>query len=379
MRSVRRQPQDYLIAGTSHDRFPEIAGRSVPVKMLKDRIGIAADSPLDILITGESGTGKELVARAISNRRHVEKFIPVDCGALSDSLAEAELFGYCKGAFTGAMENRQGLLEAADSGTLFLDEISNMSLKLQAKLLRVLQEREVRRIGETRTRKLDVRVIAATNEDLVEKIKKGQFRNDLFYRLKVMEIRVPSLRERSDDIPLLIEWFLSRTAGTENGKNKRFTPEAMELLAGYSFPGNIRELKNTVASAYYAASGCTIEAWMLPPEVYAKNISGNDAEVIDALRLYRMILDGKGAFDDQVKEPYLKRRFGTSIVRGVIKLALADAGGFYRDAFARLRILNKHYSATIQFLKRHQCYLNFRPFRHECGTHLTVRENAAPE
>jgi DNA-binding NtrC family response regulator len=349
----------------SSDRYPEIIGESLPVAALKERIGLAAASPLDILITGESGTGKELVARAISRtgRRRQGKFVPIDCGSLSDSLAEAELFGYRKGAFTGAADNRQGLLEAADGGIVFLDEISNMPLRLQAKLLRVLQEREVRRIGETAPRKLDIQVIAATNKDLLGDMKSDQFRGDLYYRLKSMEIRLPSLRERAEDIPLLIEWFLKKTSEIEGGRRKKITPEAMQILLHYSYPGNIRELRNIVASAYYSSPGPAIGRAVLPPEVLHKDTEEIISGASIAEKIYREILEGKGDFNGLIKAPFLKHQFGVSVLQEIIQKSLRDTNGVYREALKRLGVAHQSYSVAIQFLKRHRCYLDFRPFR----------------
>jgi transcriptional regulator with GAF, ATPase, and Fis domain len=347
------------------DPFPEIIGASPAIRLLKDRISLVAASPLNVLITGESGSGKELVARAICNGdlRRNGKIIPVDCGALADGVAEAELFGFSKGAFTGAAENRAGLFEAAAGGILFLDEISNMPLRIQAKLLRALQECEVRRIGETHPRKIDMRVVAATNKDLAEEIKKGGFRYDLFHRLKGMEIRIPPLRERAEDIPLLIGRFLQGIPEHEKGEPRRFSPEALELLKQYSYPGNIRELKNIVADAYYSSPGYIIETVALPSEVRIRSV----AEITlnsTADNLYRGILAGDGGFEDMVKKPYLSHCVEASVMRGVIQRALLDSSGVYRNAFARLRIPEKRYSSTIQFLKRHRCYLDFLPFRH---------------
>ncbi len=359
----KMEPGQYL--PQTREAYSEMVGKSASMEALRDRIGLAAASPLDILITGESGTGKELVARAIyrTGRRKSEKFVSVDCGSLSDSLAEAELFGYRKGAFTGAAENRQGLLEAAHGGIIFLDEVANMPFRLQAKLLRVLQEREVRRIGETTPRKIDIHVIAATNKDLLEEMRAGRFRRDLFYRLRAMEIRVPPLREHSEDIPLLIEWFLKKTSELESGRFKRFKPEALDLLRKYSYPGNIRELKNIVAGSYYSTVGVSIGPDELPPEVRRDDVEDINSESYAAGRLYNEILEGKGGFENLVKEPFLKHQFGSSLVRGVIQRALKDAGGRYRDAFVRLRIPDERYSMTIQFLKRYKCYLDFRPYR----------------
>jgi transcriptional regulator with GAF, ATPase, and Fis domain/tetratricopeptide (TPR) repeat protein len=349
----------------SQDRYPEIIGKSHQVKALKERIGLAAASPLDILITGESGTGKELVARAIgrTGRRRQGKFIAVDCGALSDSLAEAELFGYRKGAFTGAAENRPGLLEAADGGIVFLDEISNMPLRLQAKLLRVLQEREVRRIGETAPRRLDIQIIAATNKDLFVDIKNGQFRGDLYYRLKVMEIRLAPLRDRAEDIPLLIEWFLEKTAEIEGGRKKKITPDMMQILMDYGYPGNIRELRHIVASAYYSTSGLVMDRAALPPEVLRSDADDNSSDASIAAKIYHAILEGKGNFDDLIKTPFLRHQFGTPVLQEIIRKSLIDTSGVYRAALKRLGVAHKSYSIAIQFLKRHRCYLDFRPFR----------------
>jgi len=320
---------------------------------------------VDILITGESGTGKELVARAIhrTGRRKTGKFIAVDCGSLSDNLAEAELFGYRKGAFTGAAENRQGLLEAAHGGILFLDELSNLPLPTQAKFLRVLQEREVRRLGENIPRKIDIQVIAATNKDLLEETRSGRFRSDLFYRLKTVEIRVPPLRERPEDIPLLIEWFLFQSIEQPGGVSKAFSAEALGLLKRYSYPGNIRELRNIVVGAYYSTAETGLGVDDLPPEVRLGNIIPDGPELNAARELYREILQGKGSFESLVQEPFSQHQFGSSLVRAVIHLALEESGGMYRRAFSLLRVPESRYSLTMQFLKRNNCYLDYRPFR----------------
>jgi transcriptional regulator with GAF, ATPase, and Fis domain/tetratricopeptide (TPR) repeat protein len=347
------------------EEYPEIVGRSASVEALRDRISLAAAAPLDILVTGESGTGKELVVQAIyrTGRRKSAKCIPVDCGSLSDSLAEAELFGYRKGAFTGAAENRQGLLEAANGGIVFLDEISNMSFRMQGKLLRVLQEREIRRIGETVPRKIDIQVIAATNRDLLEEMRAERFREDLFYRLREMEIRVPPLRERLEDVPLLVEWFLVQAAERGNGIAKRFLPEALEFLCKYSYPGNIRELKNIISGCYFTTAGANIGLDKLPPEVRRGNVRETSPELNEAARLYREILDGRGGFEDLVKEPFQRHQLGSSVVRRVIEMSLKDTNGKYRDAFILLRISERRYATTMQFLKHYKCYMDFRPYR----------------
>jgi DNA-binding NtrC family response regulator len=226
-----------------------------------------ASSSHTVLIQGESGVGKELVARSIHEQslRHERPYVVVDCGMLNENLLQNELFGHQKGAFTGATALKHGLFEVADTGTLFLDEIGEVSLVLQAKLLRVLETGSFRRLGSTADLQVDVRLVAATNRDLVRMSREGTFREDLFYRLNVFPVLVPPLRERRDDIPLLTRHFLRRSchAGTE----KTFSAEALELLKTYPWPGNIRELLNVVESSVIIAEGAEIQARDLPPAV----------------------------------------------------------------------------------------------------------------
>jgi transcriptional regulator with GAF, ATPase, and Fis domain len=214
-------------------------------------IAKVAPTPSTVLITGESGTGKELVARAIHyhSQRKDRQFIPVDCAVLSENLLESELFGHVKGSFTGAIVTKPGLFQVADGGSLFLDEIGNISLAMQSKLLRVIQEREFTPVGGTKLKKVDIRLIAATNRDLQEKIKEGTFREDLFYRLNIVPIQLPPLRERQEDIPFLAQHFLIKYC-QEMAKNpKRISPAVMEMFLRYSWPGNIRELENIIERA----------------------------------------------------------------------------------------------------------------------------------
>jgi Nif-specific regulatory protein len=360
----KRELEQYVrqVAG----EYPELVGRSAAMQRLRERMALAAASPLDVLIYGESGTGKELVARALhrTGRRAAGKFVALDCGSLSDSLVESELFGYRKGAFTGAVENRAGLLEAADGGVIFLDEISNLSLRLQRKLLRVLQEREIRRIGETAARKINVQVIAATNKDLRQEIRAGRFRRDLYFRLNAMEINVPSLRERTEDVPLLLEWFLDQVGRNEGCRTKAFSEEAHALLVQYSYPGNVRELKNIVEGSYYSTPGDIIQIGHLPAAVRdGEGVAPLWEPAPAAWQVFKRIRDGQGSFNDLVKAPFLERQIGSGQVRQVIHLALAETSGRYRDAFRLLGIPAREYAIMIQFLKRNRCYLDFRPYR----------------
>jgi len=244
-------------------------GTSPKMRAIFELIGNIAPQPSRVLITGESGTGKELVARAIheNSSRAKNPFITINCGAFPETLLESELFGYVKGAFTGANENRRGLFHAAHGGTLFMDEIGNMSVTMQVKLYRVLQEGKVRPIGSNEEIDVDVRVIAATNKDLEKEIAEGRFREDLYYRLSVIPIHLPPLRERREDIPLLAREFLGRFAKSMSRKIDGIEPEAMRLLEVYDWPGNVRELENTIERSVALESGHRISAESLPERV----------------------------------------------------------------------------------------------------------------
>ncbi len=225
-----------------------LVGVSKALRQVIDKIEVVASNDAKVLITGESGTGKELVARAIHNqsRRSSGPFVKVNCAAIPNALLESELFGYKKGAFTGASQNHKGKFLVADGGTLFLDEIGDMTLPLQAKLLRVLQDNEVEVIGEEKPIKIDVRVITATNKNLHRLIREGKFREDLFYRLNVIQISIPPLRERAEDIPVLARYFLKQYAQIYNKQIIDFKPDALTILSRHSWPGNVRELRNVV-------------------------------------------------------------------------------------------------------------------------------------
>jgi len=246
-----------------------IIGQSPNMRAIFDMIQTVAPQTSRVLITGESGTGKELVARAIHENsvRAQSPFITINCGAFPETLLESELFGYMKGAFTGANENRQGLFQAAHGGTLFMDEIGNMSLTMQVKLYRVLQEGKVRPIGSTEESDVDVRIIAATNKEFEKEIAEGRFREDLYYRLSVIPIQVPPLRERRDDIPLLARHFLERFCKTMEKPIEGISPEAMTRLESYDWPGNVRELENTMERAVALETGREISLKVLPDRI----------------------------------------------------------------------------------------------------------------
>jgi DNA-binding NtrC family response regulator len=232
-------------------KLENIVGRSPQMLQVYKTVARVAESRSTILIAGESGTGKELVARAIhfNSPRSSKPYVAVDCGSLAETLLESELFGHVRGAFTGAVTNKKGLFEEADNGTCFLDEVGDISLAMQAKLLRVIQEHEIKRVGGTETTKIDVRIIAATNKNLEELVAEKKFREDLFYRLNVVSIHLPPLRERLDDIPFLADHFLRKYAAENEKPVSRISAEVLDLLLRYQWPGNVRELENVIERA----------------------------------------------------------------------------------------------------------------------------------
>jgi two-component system nitrogen regulation response regulator NtrX len=253
------------------------------VEILRKQIAAVGPKNASVLITGENGSGKEVVARMIhhSSPRVAEPFVAINCAAIPDELIEAELFGHIKGAFTNAISDRKGRFELANGGTIFLDEIGDMSLKTQAKILRILQEKVFERVGDHKTISVDVRVIAATNRDLSQEIKLGRFREDLFYRLNVIPLNVRPLRERREDVPLLVKHFIEEMA-QQGGGAPVISDEAMDALCNYSWPGNVRELKNTLERIAIMSSGLEIGLADLPPENLSS--AGYEARKTQTLR-----------------------------------------------------------------------------------------------
>ncbi|RMG58767.1 MAG: sigma-54-dependent Fis family transcriptional regulator [Deltaproteobacteria bacterium] len=251
-----------------------LVGQSEKIRKVFDLIERVSDSDSTVLIMGESGTGKELVARAIHERspRRGKPFIPVNCGAIPEGLMEAEFFGHEKGAFTGAVEKREGRFELADGGTIFLDEISEMPPYLQVKLLRVIQEKAFERVGGMKTLTVDVRIVAATNRNLENEVREGRFREDLFYRLNVIPIEIPPLRERREDIPLLCEYFVERFSRKHNKPPVTLSRDVMEVFSEYSWPGNVRELENTIERLTVLKGGSVIVPYDLPRKMLSGKI-----------------------------------------------------------------------------------------------------------
>lgn len=267
---------EYLKAQIMESFDNRIIGNSRKMLDIYETINKIADTPATVLITGESGTGKELIASAIHSKssRRDKPYIKVNCGAIPENLLESELFGYEKGAFTGAQSRKAGRFDRAQGGTLFLDEIGELTLPLQVKILRVLQEREFERVGGTEVLKADVRIVAATNRDLDKMVEEGKFREDLLYRLKVIPIKIPALRERKDDIELLAEFFINKYSKEMNKGAINIDNDALQILKNYDFPGNIRELENIIERSVILSSEGLITASVLPKEVVKGAYSG---------------------------------------------------------------------------------------------------------
>ena len=299
----RKEIQQLRRAVKEKYRFENIIGTSQKMQDVYNLIAKVADTDSTILIQGESGTGKELVARALhfnSNRQH-QPFVAINCSALPENLLESELFGHKKGAFTGAVQDKIGLFEEAEMGTIFLDEINSMALSLQTKLLRVLQERQIRRVGETKSVPINVRVLAATNESLGDKIKSGAFREDLYYRLCVIPIEMPALRERLDDIPLLVSHFLQKNASQTGTEAKKIDHKAIEMLQGYRWPGNVRELENFVERAVILSTGPVLEAPLAGLRTIPSDGAGGRSPIEESER--RLILKALSEVDWVVGGP----------------------------------------------------------------------------
>ncbi|MBL8683744.1 MAG: sigma-54-dependent Fis family transcriptional regulator [Myxococcales bacterium] len=264
--ALRRQNRELRAALLENHQFEELLGRSEPMKLVFNTVAKVSPFKTTVLITGESGTGKELVARAIHRRspRGTKGFVTINCGAIPEALLESELFGHKRGAFTDANQDKKGLFEEADSATLFLDEVGELPLSLQVKLLRVLQEGTFRRLGETQDRKCDVRVVAATLRDLNADVKNGRFREDLFYRLNVLTVHVPPLRQRREDVPLLVDHFVQRYNVRLGTRVTGLDPQASKLVYDYNWPGNVRELENTIERAMVLADAPVLRPADLP-------------------------------------------------------------------------------------------------------------------
>jgi len=350
--------------------FQELIGASPQIEALRQEIARVARSDAKILITGESGVGKEVVAQGIHSLslRAERPFIAVNCAGIPETLLESELFGHVRGSFTGAYRDKPGKLELAHTGTVFLDEIGEMTLRMQGLLLRFLETGELQKVGaDGGGRTVDVRVIAATNKDLREMITQGAFREDLFYRLNVIQLEVPPLREHREDIPLLIEYFL-RLFTRHNGCSvKAVSPETIGVLTRYSWPGNVRQLVNVVERLVITGREAVASVDDLPAEVRQQEGVGFRAQrerrrtVADDL--YKRLIDEGESFWSCVYALYMDREITRGTLREVIRKGLEESRGNYRIV-ARLFNLEPHdYKRFLNFLRKHDCQLPFKEFR----------------
>ncbi len=322
----------------AHQGFEGILGESRPMQQVFALIKRVAPTDGSVLITGESGTGKEIVVRAIHrlSRRSQQPLLACDCSALAPTLLESELFGHVKGSFTGAVATKQGLFEAANHGTLFLDEVANLALDTQGKLLRVLETQRVKKVGDTAEHPIDIRLVAATNRDLMEMVQEGSFREDLYYRLNVVPIHLPPLRERPGDTPLLASIFLERSCRRMNVAPKKFSPEAMFHMENYPWPGNVRELRNIVDRLAILCEGDTIEVWHLPAEIRRPPLQSSLPEIPrtwNDFRRFRRQLE-RAAVND------LERRF--------LKAALERSRGNVSRAAHEIGMQRTHLHALLR-------------------------------
>jgi transcriptional regulator with PAS, ATPase and Fis domain len=351
------------------DGAAQLIGVSPPISDLREEIDRVARTDAKVLITGESGTGKEVVARqvyALSNRSG-RSFVPVNCAGLPETLLESELFGHVRGSFTGAYRDKPGKLEIADEGTIFLDEIGEMTLRMQGLLLRFLETGEIQKVGADRTgNRVDVRTVAATNRNLREMIAQGLFREDLFYRLNVIHLIVPALRERKDDIPALVEHFLGRMARPGMHSPRQISPEAMTMLLDYHWPGNVRELQNVIERMIVRARTDVIGVDDVPQEVRVNQRPGTpmrERRRTIADELYERITNEQQSFWTTVYPLFMQREITRSAVRDVVRRGLQDARGNYKIVARKFNLESDDYKRFLNFLRKHHCQPSFKDFR----------------
>jgi len=337
---------------------------------LKTEIERVARSDPKVLITGESGSGKELVALAVhsGSPRADRAFVAVNCAGMPETLLESELFGHVKGSFTGAYRDKLGKLELADGGTMFLDEIGEMTMRMQGMLLRFLETGELQKVGSERSvGRVNVRVIAATNRNLRDMVDQGAFREDLFYRLNVIHLMVPPLRERRDDIPTLARHFLQHF--TEHGHYlaKDITPNALQALAQHNWPGNVRELQNVIERVAVTATAEEIQIGDLPVDIRARQAVGTtprrERRRTVADDLYKRLIDERQSFWTVVYPLYMQREITKSNVRDLVRKGLEEARGNYKIVARMFNMEQRDYKRFLNFLRKHDCQVPFKEYR----------------
>jgi DNA-binding NtrC family response regulator len=341
--SLRRENRTLRDQLNRQYSFDNIIGKSPAMVQVFESIKKISETDISVLVSGASGTGKELIAQSIHahSRRAGKAFVPINCGALPEHLVESEIFGYEKGAFTGAARAKPGLLEEADGGTFFMDEIGELPLPLQVKFLRVLEDGRFRRLGSNQEQEVNVRLVCATNRDLEQEVKDGEFREDLFYRINTFPIRLPPLRERRDDIPLLSDYYLQRYAEKNGREVSTISPEAMHLLMAHEWRGNVRELQNVIERALVLASGDTVRPQDLPPTVVAPD--GSSADDHPGFYLHLPFKEAKERLVEEFEKRYIAdvlKRFKGNISRSAEQIGI--------DRRSLHRLLAKYHLDAVQ-------------------------------
>jgi transcriptional regulator with PAS, ATPase and Fis domain len=371
----------------------QLIGQSKAIAELRAEIERIARSDAKVLVTGESGSGKEVVARAINEASsRALSFVPVNCAGIPETLLESELFGHVKGSFTGAYRDKPGKLEMADNGTLFLDEIGEMTLRMQGLLLRFLETGEIQKVGAERmARATNVRIMAATNRDLRDLIGQGQFREDLYYRINVIHLIVPPLRERREDIPLLIDFFLKRFTeprgfaggngspgvagghGSTTGNGHHHSPvreistDALDALCDYAWPGNVRQVENVVERLVVTGSRDIVQLTDLPPDIRMPGQNGygvgRERRRTVADDLFRKLVEERQSFWQAVYPLYMNREITRSNVRELVHKGLEEARGNYKIVLKLFNMETGDYKRFLNFLRKHDCQLPFKQYR----------------
>ena len=351
-----------------YEEGDQLIGRSPAIRELREDLAYAARSDAKILITGESGVGKEILARQIhkqSNRVRAQ-LVTINCAGLPDSLLESELFGHVRGSFTGAYRDKPGLLETAHNGTMFMDEVGEMSLRMQALLLRFLESGEIQRVGAERAQaRVNVRVVAATNRNLTERIASKEFREDLYYRLNVIHLTVPPLRDRREDVPELLDYFIAFFSTRHALPVPALAPEALSQLVAYGWPGNVRELKNFVERLVLRARSGLITPADLPMEIMPPPQAAIREPVRGAAvdRMYDRMVNGHEPFWPVVYESFMSRDMTRDDLRALVSRGLEQTRGSYRILVQMFNMPEADYKRFLNFLRKHDCQMPFQKFR----------------
>jgi DNA-binding NtrC family response regulator len=354
-----------------HHSDLSLVGSSAAAEALRGEIQFAARADAKVLVTGETGVGKDLVARLIHNssRRRLAPMATINCAGLPETLLESELFGHVRGSFTDAVRDKAGIFESAANGTVFLDEVGEMSARMQAVLLRFLETGELQRVGADRVHaRVNVRVIAATNRDLTAEIRAGRFREDLFYRLNVLHIHVAPLRERREDVPALLQYFLRELTARHETGTPTFDEDVLSRLSAHDWPGNVRQLKNAVERMLVKATGPVIQVHDLPRDLVLPRAAADAGTPVDreqpvVAELLSRIFEGRESFWSVVHGPFMNRDITRANLTEVVSRGLERSGGNYRGLVSLFNMPQSDYKRFLTFLTSHRCHVRFQTFR----------------